>query len=225
MAGKVKLSKRQIKEDQFTTFMLTAKDRLSENWQPIALGVVGLIAVVALISWYFNSQTAQVGEASEQFANAMRDYSSERYQPALLGFQQIMDNYGGTSEARRAAFLTGRIHLNAREYSEAITFFQKFLREAKKDPMNRAAALGGIAACYEDQANLTEAASYYMQAADEYVDGPAEPDYRFSAVRCLIGAGDLAGSGPQVDILKERFAGTEQANRAIVLYTEKSGGK
>ena len=64
MQTKVKLTKRQLKEDKFTTFMLTAKDRLQENWQFYVIALLAIVLVVVGGVYFLNQGKARQQEAA-----------------------------------------------------------------------------------------------------------------------------------------------------------------
>ncbi|MEW6412224.1 MAG: tetratricopeptide repeat protein [Candidatus Zixiibacteriota bacterium] len=222
MYGKVKLTKRQIKEDKFMTFMLNAKHEILERWQYYVIGVAAVILIVVAVIFYFNSQEANLQEASEKFSRALIDYRSGSDQVALLGLADVVNNYPDTRAARQAAFLLAKINYESQNYSEALRYFELFANKYKEDALQRASALGGIGGCYENQGNYAEAARRFAIAANEYPEGPLAGDYRMSAMRNFLLAGDIESARTHLDVLKEKFAGTTLERQAVRLFAEKS---
>ncbi len=224
MQSKVKLTKREIKEDKFTTFMLTAKDQFQQNWQFYVIGIVVVILLVAAVSYYFSSQSTKGEEASARFARAMLDYQNGNDQIAILGFTEVIDDYGGAAVCEQAVYLVGKINLDTRNYSEAIRYFQMYLDKYKADRISRAAALAGIAVASENQGNNAEAAASFVRASEEYPEGPMAADYELGAVRNFLEVGDAESAEARLAVLKKEHADDENTNRAIRLYTEKTSG-
>ncbi len=222
MYGKVKLTKRQIKEDKFTTFMLTAKHQFIENWQWFVIGIAAVILVVVAIVYYFNSQAARQQEANERLSRAILDYRTGSHEVTMLSLAEIIDDYPGTVVADQATFLLGKLNFELRNYPEAQRYFEMYVEEYKDNPLRRASCLSGIAGCYENLGNFTEAARRYAVAVEEYPDGPLAGDQRLAAMRNFLMAGEIEPARTQMEAIKKDFSGTELERKAIRLFNEKS---
>ncbi len=221
MQGKVKLTKRQVKEDKFTTFMLTSKDKFLENWQFYVGGLVVVVLAISFFSWYVNHSGDQETLAAEKFASASMSYSQDEYQIARLGFSEILDDFSGSAVAAQATFLLGNICLDSREYDEAQRYFEMYLRKYKDDQLSRASALAGIATANENQAKYADAAGYFVRASQEFHDGPLAGEYELGAVRNFIKADDTEGAKGRLEVLKADFDGDQVVDQAIRLMSEK----
>jgi len=222
MYGKVKLTKRQIKEDKFTTFMLNAKHQFLENWQYFVIGIAAVILIIVAIVYYFNSRAAARLEAAEQLSSAIMDYRSGTPDVALLSLNEITIDYPGTEMADQATFLLAKIHFEQRNFTEAMRYYQKYVNEFKENKLRRASALGGIAACYENQGSFGEAGRQYAAALEAYPDGPFEGDFSMGAMRSFLLAGDSETARRHLENIKEKFPGTDLERKAIRLFHEKS---
>lgn len=225
MYEKVKLTKRQIKEDKFTTFMLKTRSWFIDNWQFAVIGLAAVI-LVGVAGWYYSqSQTAQAQEASTRFARALLDYRNGNNQVAIMGFSQIVDEYSSDQAAEQATFLLGKLNHKIRNYEEAVRFFELYLTKYSDNKLTRAAALAGVASCNEEQAAFTEAAAKFQQAFDEHPDGPMGGDYLTGAMRNYLKTGVFDLAAANLDTIKARFAGTALANRAARSFAEHNPGK
>lgn len=223
MQSKVKITKRQIKEDKFTTFMLESRRQFLDNWQFYVIGIVVIILAVAGIAYYIDSLGQKKVEAGRSMAVAMQNYRTGDVETAINNLRSIVNNYGSEDVAVRAQFLLGKINLQGRRYGEAITEFQTFLNEYPDATLlDRAAALAGIAAAHEDQAEYAQAADFYGQARDEYPKGPQASEYLLGAIRTSLAAGQFDRAEELNDQLQADFAGTRQANLGARLYAEKT---
>ncbi len=230
MQGKVKLSKRQMKEDKFTTFMLTSKDRLQteleDKWQYYVIGLVVVVVLIWAMAWHFDRQASQEVEAGNAYAQAMLNYrSGGDEQVAIIAFTQVVDTYGGSAVVEDAVFLLGNLNLGTRNYVEADRYYHRYLSEFSGSKMNRAAAYAGIAAAQEDQGQYAEAAASFLQAVRELPGGPLEGDYELGAVRNYLAAGDIAQAEQRQAVLEENHAGTDWARQATRLLAESRRGE
>ncbi len=214
MHQKVKITKRQLKEDKFTTFMLQSKDRLQESWQFFVIGAVVVILAVVAVVYYFQSKTKAADEAGSKFAQALMDYRAGNNQVAVLSFAQLVEDYGDQPVAEYATYLLGNANYRQRNYAEATRYYEAYLKQYKGDSLVRAGAQAGLAACMEDQALYKEAAQKYEQAIAEYPDGPQIGDYHLGAMRCYLAAGDKEKAREHMDVIQESYAGTTLLDRA-----------
>jgi len=221
MHGKVKLTRRQIKEDKFATFMLTAKDRFEQNWQYFIIGAVAVILAVVAIFYYFNSSQSASEEAGRKYAEAMASSGAGNSQVAILTLTQIVEQDADAATTRQAVFMLGQLNLDARNYSEATRFFDQYTSNYRDDKLMYAAALAGLAACAENQGQFADAAAKYEQAAEAYPNGPSEGDYLSSSMRAYLLAGDTEKARARLLTIRERFKASEIAQRAERLFAEK----
>ncbi len=224
MHQKIRLSKRQIKEDKFTTVMLQSRTWFEANWQFVAIGVAAAILIVSGFTYWSNSRDAAGYEAAGTLSRAMSEYRSGNLQVATLSLQSVLDNHSGSSAATQATFLLGNINLESRNYPEAARFYEMYLAKHKDDKITRASCLAGIATCDEDQAKFAEAAGRFSAAYDELTTGPQSGDYLTGAMRNYLQAGDIGKAKEKLDIITRDFDGTTLASRAIRLFSELSVG-
>ena len=221
MQNKVKISKRQLKEDKFTTFMLDSKDRLMETWQFWVIGLVGIVLVVAAVIYYTSSQSTQAAEASDKYANAVMDYRNGSSQIAILSLTQVVDDYGSSEVAEQATFLLGKINYDTKNFAEATRWFERYVARYKDNKLDRAAAYAGLGAAQEEQGNFGPAAAHFEEAVKAYVGGPLAGDYMTSAMRNYLQGGEMAKAQEKLDQIQQEFPNSEIAQRALRLFNEK----
>jgi outer membrane protein assembly factor BamD (BamD/ComL family) len=224
MYGKVKLSKRQIKEDKFTAFMLKAKSQIVDNWQFYAIGIVAVVLVIVASTYYFQTQTQQAQAAAAKYARAALDVRGGNTQVAILSLEQILEEDRDDVITKQATFLLGNIHYSQKQYDEARRYWETYLAKYKKETLYRAAALAGIAACYENQAQFSEAADYFLKAVEEYPDGPMAADYHLGAMRNYLELGQTDQAKQQLEVIQEDFGDGEIARQAELLFAESTQG-
>ncbi|MCK4372147.1 MAG: tetratricopeptide repeat protein [candidate division Zixibacteria bacterium] len=224
MYQKVRLTKRQIKEDKFTTFMLKSRSWLLGNWQLLVIGVAAAVLIIVASVYYAQSRATRAGEAATKYAHALQDYRNKNNQVAIMGFTQIVEDYSGDKTAEHATFLLGKLNYRIRNYDEAIRYFEMYLNKYRNNTLTRAAASAGVASCYEDQGNFVEAAEKFQQAFSEFPDGPLGGDYLNSAMRNYLEIGEIEKARADLDSIKARFEGSELVKRAVRRFVEKNPG-
>lgn len=222
MYGKVKLTKRDLKEDKFATFMLTSKSRLQESWQFVVIGVVIAVLFVVAVVYYLDSLETKTAEAGQKMAQAMLDYRGGNNQVAILTLNQLLEEYADDPVVDDATYMLGKINYATRNYPEAIRYWELYLKNFSQDSLYRASALAGIGACYEDQGDFVQAAQKFNEALDEYPDGPQIGDYAFNAMRNFLTIGDKERGLAFYEQIKENFRGTVLARKADRTFAEKS---
>ncbi|HOP08253.1 MAG TPA: tetratricopeptide repeat protein [candidate division Zixibacteria bacterium] len=224
MQQKVKLTKRQIKEDKFTIFMLKSRGWFQDNWQFVTIGLVVVILLSVAVVYYAQSRVTSDEEAAAKFAEAVAYYRRGNTQEASMRLQTIVSEHSSSSLADEATYLLGNLNLRSRNYSEATRYYEIYLKETKGFPMTRAAAAAGIAVAYENQSMFTEAADYYLKAIKAYPDGPLDGDYSLALMRCYLETEQENLAREQLDHVTKSYQGTELANRAIRIFQEKYPG-
>ena len=224
MHSKVKLSKREIKEDKFTSFILTAKDQFVESWQYLVIGTVVVILIIAGIVFFISNRSTQQDEAGVKFSKALNDYHSNNTQVALLSLGQIVNDYSGEA-AEQATFMLGKINLETMNFVESRKYFDQYLSKYSGDKLKRSAAIAGLAGCLEGEAKYSEAAAKYLDAVAEYPGGPQEEEFQLAAFRSFLEANEIDKATARLDELKKAFKGSGKVYRAEMMLAERSASR
>jgi TolA-binding protein len=219
---KVKISKRQLKEDQFTTFMLNARHQVLEYWQFVVIGVVVLVLLVVGVVYFFNAQSQKTTEAAEKLSAALLDYRSGSITTAIAALNAVVNDYSSEPSAEFATFLLGNANLRIRNYSEATRFFEMYIAKYKSDIFHIAAAHAGVATAAENQGDYAKAADAYEAAYNEEKDGAQASDFLSGIVRNHLAAGNVDKARAYLDTLKKDFESADVTKRTIRLFAEKT---
>ncbi|RKX17054.1 MAG: hypothetical protein DRP51_11500 [Candidatus Zixiibacteriota bacterium] len=209
MGTKIKLTKQQMKDDKFTTFMLQTRDWFMENWQIIGIAVVAIIVISIGAIYYSNMKSGQAEEATDRFAEAIAKYRQQNYQVAILDFNSIADEYSGPVAAS-AVFYAANSYFESKNYDEAIINYQKYIDKYHVDEIATSSSYAGIAACYETKQEFQLAAEKFLEAVSLYPGLTGEPDYLLGAVRNYVNAGMETEVQQTLDRLNKDYAGTDQ---------------
>ncbi len=209
MKSKIKLTKQQMKDDKFTTFMLQTRDWIQDNWQIIGIAVAAIIVISVGAIYYSNMKSGKAEEASERFAEAISKYRQQNYQVAILDFNNIADEYSGPVAAS-AVFYAANSYFESKNYDEAIISYQKYIDKYHADEIATSSSYAGIAACYETKQEFQTAAEKFLEAVRLYPGLTGEPDYLLGAVRNYVNAGMETEVQQILDKLNKDYAGTDQ---------------
>jgi tetratricopeptide (TPR) repeat protein len=168
---------------------LTKTEQFIVNNQTVLSIVIG--AIIVIILGYFGYQKYIVEpkamEAQEQMFVAQRFFESDSLDKALygdgnsLGFLDIIDEYGSTRPGNLANYYAGMSFLKKGDFEQAISYLEEFSTDTKIiGPL----ATGAIGDAYLELGEYSDAASYYIQAANQ-----SEND--FSTPLFLLKAGQV----------------------------------
>jgi TolA-binding protein len=204
----IKISKREIKEDKFTTFMLVAKDYIMANW----LYAVGAVAAVVVIVGAVKLIQSQAGkselEAADIFNRALTEVRSNNYPLAIVDFKKIVDDFGSSEQADIAAFNLGNAYLANKDYMNAKTAFEDFLKRGSDDKFFVTSAISGIGDCLAGTGDLTGAAVKYREAAEKYPDFKPAANYYVKAMLSYLKAGNIESARVVYAKIAKDFEGT-----------------
>lgn len=140
-----------------------------ENNQRVLWIILGIVIVIASAIFGLTKRNQMRNEAaSSAIFKAQNYFESEQYENALngdgnnLGFLDIIDEYGSTKTGKLASYYAGISYMKTGKYQEAIDYLKKF---DGKDEILAPMALGAIGDCYMELDDMSNAVSYYKQAA------------------------------------------------------------
>ncbi len=154
-----RLTRKQIKKDQFVSFFDRGMHWLNQNWRQAAIGL-GVVVAAALIWWgvtaYLGSRSAA---ASQAMAKALETYDapvgsvantgapvrfatdSERLDAAQKGFQAVKSRYWLTPQARMAELFLARVAADRGDQAKALELLAAITSRRSHDPIVRLAML------------------------------------------------------------------------------------
>lgn len=191
MRHNVKITKREIKEDKFTTFVFQTKDYVQNRW-PYFVGAAAVIVIIIVAVSLIQSQgVARTKEAGDIYNRALGEYRSSNYQLAVVDFKTIIDDYGSTDYGRMAAFNLGNAYFAAKNFTEAKTAFENYLKDYKDDKYFVTSAIAGIAASLAGLGQYKDAADEYREAAEKYPDFNLSGEYYLDALENYVKANEM----------------------------------
>lgn len=184
MSASAKRARKHIREDQLVTTTVRFSEWAQAHFNQVIIGVVALVAVVAVLVFAANSRENNTRQSERQMGSAMALMLQGDYNAAKSTFQQIVDRHGG-KPAAAAQFFKAECEFKQGSFEEALTDYDAYLAKSADYPVFEASALVGKALCLEGTKNYLEAAAV-MSTAVEKLD-PKDPRYADAA----FSAGDL----------------------------------
>jgi len=220
MRHNVKITKREIKEDKFTTFVFQAKDYVTERWAYFVGAAAVIIIVIVGVSLIRSQGATQMQEAANLYNQALNEYRSANYQLAIVDFKTIMDDYGSTSYGPMAAFNLGNAYFSAKNYTEAKSAFEAYLDKYKGDKYFVTSAIAGIAASLAGSGEFKQAADEYRRAAEKYPDFGLAPEYYLHALDNYVKADEMESAKVVLAKLTNDYKNTQYFMRGARLAAE-----
>ena len=168
------------------SFKDSTLDKFEKNKNIIYGGVVAVLIVAVAVYYYFGvHRPAQKQAAADSISAAQFAFERDSFQLALtgkdipgqervMGFLDIIDNYGGTPSANIAHYGAGVSLLHLGKYEEAISQLQSY---SGGDGMTQAMAYGAIGDAKSELNQMEEALSFYLKAAAYQSNAATSPYY------------------------------------------------
>lgn len=174
----------------------TSERTVDETFKRNVLLVGGGVLIVVLaigLYWFMSGKQKETeAEASLALSRVKVYYERAEYDKALqgdksvmmrgepiIGLQEIVENYGGTSAGKMAALMSGDILTAQKKYAEAERMYEA--AQGSDSKILAAGAKAGVAACREAEKKYSEAAPLYEEAAQYMKDVGDEARFRYFA--------------------------------------------
>jgi tetratricopeptide (TPR) repeat protein len=184
-------AKKNLKEDQLVTTTFRLTEWAQAHFNQVIIGVVALVAVVAVLVFVANSRESGAKQAEREMGSAITMMGQGQYATAKEKFQQVADRFGGAQGAS-ARFFKAECELHQNDYKTAADDYDAYLARVKDYPMFEGSALVGKALALEGLGNYLEAANSMAAAVDKIdVKDPRHFDAAYSAGEFYQHAGHL----------------------------------
>ncbi|MBD3384781.1 tetratricopeptide repeat protein [candidate division KSB1 bacterium] len=212
-----RLSKKELKEDKLVTFYINANNWVKAHSSYIYTVLIALVLLVVGIT-YFTRASAKKNElASAELIQATQLYEAGDFEEAIPLFSSIVENYRGTQSAGIGKLYLAKCFYNTLDYSNAETYFREFLSDYKGNEHFGATAMGGIAACYEQQGRYLDAVEQYSKAADKYPESIHAPQFLLKAAMNARNAGEVERSKSLLEQLVQNYPDATEVTDAEML--------
>ena len=184
MATKRKVIKKDIKKDPLVTYTLKVSRYAQEHFNQVIIGVVVLIAVIAVVVFTANNRRASAAQSQRQLAQGMALYGQQDYEAAKTTFGRVAERYGGRNGAV-ARYYKAECEFRQRDYAQALKDYESYLDVSSDFPAFASAAMYAAALSQQGLGDVGRAAEMMEQAHQSF--DPSDPRYLTSAFQ----AGEL----------------------------------
>jgi len=178
---KVKLTRKEIKEDKFVTITAKVLKWLREYYRYILIGAGAAAVVAVAVGAFFIYRSYTYGRASSLLSEAMKHYrvgeevsqkedkaaKEARYTKAAEAFKKVVDGYPRTPSMMEALFYLGESYFQLGKYKEAIEAYDRLSRGYPQD-MIAPLALNSLAYAYEQVKDHKKAIETYNRLLGKY---------------------------------------------------------
>ena len=162
-----RLSKHEIKEDNFVTAVLRAREFIYAHQNTFFIGLIAVIVIIFGVMWMSNSREKTRESAATQFAEALASFRSGDIKTAEEMFEIVDERFSGFEEGAYSAYLAGKCALEDGRNAHAIELFASYLQRSGKYPFFHDAALEGLATAWENERNYEKASEAYLRLAGD----------------------------------------------------------
>jgi TolA-binding protein len=215
MSGeKQKLTKEELREDEFIEWLMTAADYIRNRAQAFSVGAIAVVAVILGINFFIESQEAAKVDATARLGDMLMAEQSGQIDEAIRIAEELLTTYAGTPAAAQGTVLLGNLHFSQGRYTDALRYFDLYLADYGPVDVLTNAAENGQAACLEAQGDLDEAARRYEDIAQQFSGMAPAALAQMNAARCYGMLGNRTKQRQLLEAVRDEYARFPVAARA-----------
>lgn len=221
MTATARRAKKSIREDQLVTATVRASEWAQEHFNQVIIGVVALVAAVAVLVFVANSRENNARESERLMGSAMALMQGGDLNAARASFEQIHQRQGG-EPAIAARFFKAECELQLGNYAQAVVDYEAYLARKDDYPVFAAAAAVGRGLAYEGTQQWPQAAASMVEALallDE--KDPRYYDTAFRAASYYDEQGERVEAIKYYEMVAENGAGRIRDRARIALASLK----
>jgi len=203
-----KLSKSELREDEFVEWIIEAVEYVKERARLFASGAIAVVAVIVAINYFIESKEAERLKAAVLIGDVLMVEQGGEPTEALRLAEELVASYAGTPAAAQGTVLLANLHYAQGRYVEARGYYQTYLDNYEPLDVLAYAAQSGLGACLEAEGQLVAAAQHYETYAAQQAGTIREAMARMEAAR-------IYGLADETD---KQQALLEQVSRTFAQY-------
>jgi outer membrane protein assembly factor BamD (BamD/ComL family) len=215
-----RITKKEMKQDKFVTYSLKVSEWIQKHLNEALMGAGGVILVAVILFFVLSSQAKKQQKAAELLGRASLELQAGNMGQAVGDLQTVLDKYGGTKSAGKAAFFLASAYFYAQDYLQAQTFFERYLEEYKEDPLLSASARAGIADCHMQRGNFVLAGEAYANVVSLNPQGFFAPEYLLKAASAYLKADQKDKAREILNRLIQEYPDSREIHQAKLKLAE-----
>lgn len=226
-----KLKKEDLEQDLLIEYSSRIMHFYNNNKAAVIGGSIGLVVAIGLIIGYVIYSGNQEEEAVNLLGIAEQELLQGNYQQALygneeeftLGFEQIANNYSGTSAGNLANYYAAVTEYELGNYESALTYIQEY---DVPEGILGVAPISMHANIFIGLERYAEAATQYERAAEWDENNSTTPYNLYKAAEAYMEAGNTEQALAHIDTIIEEYPNSQQivqAQRLKGLLADQAG--
>ena len=216
-----KLSKSELREDEFVEWIMQAVDYVKERASLFAGGALAVVVVIVAINYFIESKEADRLKAAALLGDVLMVEQGGEPTEAIRLAEELVSSYAGTSAAAQGTVLLANLHYAQGRYAEARGYYLSYLDNYEPLDILAYAAQSGLGACLEAEGQLVAAAQHYESYAAQQAGTIREAMARMEAARIYGLAGDSDKQQALLEEVSRTFAQypiAAQARAALAMF-------
>ena len=216
-----KLSKSELREDEFVEWIMQAVEYVKERANLFVSGVLAVVVVIVAINYFIESQEADRLKAAALLGDVLMVEQGGEPTEAIRLAEELVAAYAGTPAAAQGTVLLANLHYAQGRYAEAQTYYQRYLDNYEPVDVLAYAAQSGLGSCLEAEGQLVAAAQHYETYAAQQAGTIREAMARMEAARIYGLAGDSDKQQALLEEVSRTFAQypiAAQARAALAMF-------
>lgn len=207
MAGESKkLSKAELREDEFVEWIMAAVEYVKERSQVFAGGLIGVVVVIMAINYFVESRDVAKVEAATLLGDVLLAEQGGQLTEAIRLAEQLVTSYSGAPAAGHGVVLLANLHYAQGRFSEARSYYHNYLDNYETVDVLAYAAQSGLGSCLEAEGQLMEAGLHYEAYAAQEVGTIREAMAQMEAARVYGLAGDGKRQRELLEAVSRKFS-------------------
>jgi len=190
LATRKRITKRQLKEDQFVTRAFQFLDYFQGNRSQVLLVAGGVIAILLVATLGIRFQASSKRASASMLSAGIGYFQAGQYDEATMRLSNFLDAYSRHSDAGYASLVCGDAYYYLGSHDAAEEKYRFCLEKATEGDADWIAASSGLAAIDEALGKPLSAAEAYSALAGRTEDLKVKTHFLYSAVRCFREASD-----------------------------------
>ena len=222
---KKKLLKKEVKEDKFVKTAMQAKNMLEENYSTVMFIVIGIFAIIAIISFLTYINKEKVEKANALLGQAQLEFQNFNYMKARQFVDRLIEEYDGKDAAAQGRLLLANLDFQENKYEDAKENYKEFIDSYGGSNNILASGYAGYAACLEHEGLYEEAAENFETAwkkAPRFIEAPG---YLYLAGLNYSKAGDRQYAQELFNRIIQDYSDSDKAEDAkiqLIMLANKS---
>lgn len=214
-----KLKKEDLEQDLLIEYSSRIMHFYNTNKAAVIGGSIGLVVAIGLIVGYVIYSGNQEEEAANLLGIAEQELLQGNFEEALygdeqeftLGFEQIANNYSGTSAGNLANYYAAITEYELGNFENALTFIQEY---DVPEGILGVAPISMYANILVGLERYEEAADQYERAAEWDENNSTTPYNLYKAAEAYMEAGDTEQALAHIDTIIEEYPNSQQIAQA-----------